>query len=88
MKDVIRYGVVTNNIYGKVILKNALTGPAPSIRALSYISVGIFNKIPVVMSILYGIPTHIFTAITTTFAIVPLVKKGIANAYKPKCFWS
>ena len=41
----IRYGVVTNNMYGRVMLVNALTGPAPSIFALSYSSAGIFIRI-------------------------------------------
>ena len=42
VKVVIRYGPVTNSIYGSVIEKNVLTGPAPSTVAASYKSAGIF----------------------------------------------
>ena len=49
------------NIYGRVILKNTVTGPAPSICAASYVAVGTFIKIPEQMSIEYGTPTHVLT---------------------------
>ncbi len=83
MNCVIRYGVVTCNIYGNVIFKYARTGPTPSMRADSYKSAGIFIRIPVQMSMEYGMPTHILTMITVIFATVPSVKNGMALFIHP-----
>ena len=66
---VISCGVVTKIIYGRVIAVNVLNGLAPSIRADSYKSSGIFIRIPDIERIVYGIPTQIFTIITVILAI-------------------
>ena len=44
--------------YGNVILKNILALLVPSTLAASYKSAGIFIKIPEVINIVYGIPSH------------------------------
>ena len=72
INEEMRYGVVTNTTYGKVILKNIFVLLAPSTLAASYKSLGIFIKIPLVMSMVYGIPSHILTMITITFAVISL----------------
>ena len=66
----IKYGPVTNNIYGNVILANVLNGLAPSIRADSYKSSGIFIKIPELISIVYGIPTHVFATMMKILVMI------------------
>ena len=80
---VIKYGVITNNIYGRVILKKVWTALAPSIFAASYNSAGIFCKIPVTWRIVYGIPTHRLITITVTLAHIALVKNGNAVSIIP-----
>ena len=81
---VIRYGVVTNSIYGSVILKNVTKALAPSTLAASYNSSGIFWRIPVTCSMVYGIPTHKLITITVTRAQVALVKKGRGFVISPR----
>ena len=46
---------------GNVIFRNILTVEAPSTRAASYRSAGMFIRIPDVISIVYGMPTHMLT---------------------------
>ena len=67
-----RYGVVMKNTYGSVILKNIFTVDVPSTLAASYRSVGMFIRIPDVISIVYGMPTHILMIMTITFASISL----------------
>ena len=50
VKVVIRFGVMTNIMYGMVILKKVTNAFAPSTLAASYSSAGIFFKIPVTAS--------------------------------------
>ena len=49
-------------------MKNILTLLVPSTRAASYRSAGMFIRIPDVISIVYGIPSHILIMITTALA--------------------
>ena len=82
----IRYGAVTNNIYGIVILINLTNPLAPSTSAASYNSIGIFCNIPVTCRIVYGIPIHRFTTITVILAQVAFVKNGSDFVIHPAFF--
>ena len=73
----IRFGVITNNIYGIVIFLKIIGADAPSILAASYNSPGIFCRIPVVDNMVKGTPIQILIQMITILAIVASVKNGM-----------
>ena len=73
MKELVRYGVVTKTTYGSVILKNILALEAPSTVPASYKSAGIFIRIPEVINMVYGTPSHMLMIITMIFAVYSTV---------------
>ena len=59
-------------------------GLAPSIRADSYRSAGMFIRMPVAMSIRYGIPIQMLITMTVIRAQVGSSQKGSALSIQPR----
>ncbi|MNI88310.1 hypothetical protein D3C73_1455980 [compost metagenome] len=75
-------GVVANKMNGIVMIRNFWNAEAPSTSAASYRSRGMAVNTPRISTMLTGIPIHMLTTITVTFAQNGSVSHG--NPSSPK----
>ena len=78
-KSVTREGPWTLSRQGSLMRKNICTGLAPSMRAASSMSPGMFISTPVAISIWQGTPTQILMRMIITCAQPLLVRKGMQS---------